>query len=133
MPLLTDPIDLKLDEDNDLVFKDGDLQFTTGIEAIVQQCRVAMQMFQDEWFLNLDAGLPYWQSILGQKPSVAIKAASIFIRRELELISGVVDILKLEVSYVKESRLLKVVWQVDTEFGDSPEDIIELRVTTGVE
>lgn len=132
MPLLTDPIDLKLDENNDLVFKDGDLQFTTGVEAIVQQCRIAMQMFQDEWFLNLDAGLPYWQSILGQKPAVAIQAAQIFIRRELELVEGVVDILKLEVSYV-ETRLLKVTWQVDTEFGDSPEDIIELRVTTGGE
>lgn len=131
MPLLTDPIDLLLDSNNDLVFKDGDLVFSTGIDAVVQQCRIAMQMFQGEWFLNLDAGLPYWESILGQKPKVAIQAAQIYIRRELELVDGVVDITKLEVTYVRESRMLKITWQVDTEFGETPADTIELRIATG--
>jgi hypothetical protein len=90
MPLLTDPIDLLLDDNNDLVFRDGDLVFSTGIEAVVQACRIVMQMFRGEWFLNLDAGLPYWESILGQKPAVAIQAATMYIRRELELVDGVV-------------------------------------------
>lgn len=133
MPLETDPIDLLLDDDNDLVFENGDLVFSKGLDAIVQQCRIAMQMFQGEWFLNLDAGLPYWESILGQKPSVAIQAAQIFVRRELELIDGVVDILKLDVSYTRETRVLSVTWQVDTEFGETPADVIELRVATGGE
>jgi hypothetical protein len=131
MPLLTDPIDLKLDENNNLVFENGDLVFTTGIDAVVQQCRIAMQMFQEEWFLNLDAGLPYWQSILGQKPAVALQAAQIYIRRELLLVDGVLDILKLEVTYERTTRTLKVSWQVDTEFGETPTDQIALRVTTG--
>lgn len=131
MPLLTDPIDLLLDDNNDLVFVDGDLVFSKGMDAIVQQCRIAMQMFQGEWFLNLDAGLPYWQSILGQKPAVAIQAAQIFIRRELELVNGVLDILKLQITYVRETRALQVSWQVDTVFGETPSDVIELRISTG--
>jgi hypothetical protein len=133
MPLLTDPIDLLLDDNNDLVFRDGDLVFSTGIEAVVQACRIVMQMFRGEWFLNLDAGLPYWESILGQKPAVAIQAATMYIRRELELVDGVVDVTKLEVTYVRETRMLKVEWQVDTEFGETPSDTIELRVATGGE
>lgn len=133
MPLLTDPIDLLIDETNDLVFRDGDLVFSTGIEAVVQGCRIAMQMFRDEWFLNLDAGLPYWDSILGQKPSVAVQAATIYIRRELQLVDGVLDITKLEVTYVRETRTLKVVWQVDTEFGETPSDTITLRIANGGE
>ena len=131
MPLLTDPIDLLLDGNNDLVFKDGDLVFSTGIDAVVQACRIAMQMFKDEWFLNLDAGLPYWDSILGQKPAVAVQAATIYIRRELELIDGVVDVTKLDVTYVRATRTLKVDWQVDTEFGETPSDTIELRIANG--
>lgn len=133
MPLLTDPIDLLVDENNDLVFKDGDLVFSTGIDAVVQACRIAIQMFMGEWFLNLDAGLPYWESILGQKPAVAIQAATIYVRRELELVDGVVAVTKLEVTYVRETRTLKVEWQVDTEFGETPSDTIALRVANGGE
>jgi hypothetical protein len=131
MPLETDPIDLLIDEDNQLVFVDGDLAWSRGIDAIVQQCRIALQMFQEEWFLNLDAGLPYWDQILGQKPVIAMQAAQIYIRRELELVDGVVDITKLEITFERVTRTLKVRWQVDTEFGETPVDEIALRVTTG--
>ena len=132
MPLLlTDPVDLLLDDDNDLVFTDGDLVFSYGVDAIAQQCKIAMLMFQGEWFLTLAAGLPYWQSILGQKPALAIQAAQIFIRRELELVDGVLDILKLQVTYVRATRALQVTWQVDTVFGETPPDVIELRISTG--
>lgn len=131
MPLITDPVDLLLDANNDLVIKDGDLQFSRGVDAIVQQCRIALQMFQGEWFLNLDAGIPYWQSILGYKPQVAIQAAQIYFRRELELVDGVDSVLKLDVNYSGINRILTVTWQVSTVFGDTPEDVIDLRVTTG--
>lgn len=134
MPLLlTDPIDLKLDNNNDLVIENGDLVFTRGIPAIVQQCRIRLQMFQGEWFLNLDAGIPYWQSILGEKPATAIEAARIFFRRELLTVDGVKQITKLDITYTGITRTLNVTWQVKTIFGDTPEDVIGLRVTTGSE
>lgn len=133
MPLLTDPIDFKLDDNNVIVFDKGDIVVTSGVDAIVQSCRIALQMFQGEWFLNLDAGIPYWQSILGQKPRVAIEAARIFFRRELELVDGVDKVTKLDISYTGSSRLMTITWQVSTVFGDTPVDEIDLRVTTGTE
>lgn len=134
MPLLiTDPIDLKLDDNNELVIENGDLVFTRGIDAIVQQCRIALQMFQGEWFLNLDVGIPYWEKILGEKPATAIEAARIFFRRELQLVEGVNRVTKLDISYTGTTRSLNVTWQVNTVFGDTPEDVIELRVLTGGE
>lgn len=131
MPLLTDPIDIKIDSDNIIVFEKGDLVFTSGIDAVVQGCRIVLQMFQGEWFLNLDAGIPYWQSILGKKPAIAIEAARIFFRRELELVDGVDKVTKLDISYSGSSRTLTINWQVSTVFGDTPVDEIDLRVTTG--
>lgn len=133
MPLLTDPIDLLLDDDNDLVIEDGDLKFSKGIDAVVQQCRIALQMFQGEWFLDLDAGIPYWQSILGHKPKVAIEAARIFMRGELERVDGVDEVTKLDIVYGGATRTLTVTWQVSTVFGETPADEIELRVLTGSE
>lgn len=131
MPLITDPIDLKLDANNELVIEDGDLVFTTGLDAIVQQCRIALQMFQGEWFLNLDVGIPYWEKILGEKPATAIEAARIFFRRELQLVDGVNKVTKLDITYTGSTRTLNVSWQVNTIFGDTPVDVIDLRVTTG--
>lgn len=126
-PLSNEPRDLLLDSDNDLVVT-TDLQFSRGITAVTQSCRIAMQLFQDEWFLDMDAGLPYWKSILAQKPSVAIAAARIFIARELRLVEGVLDILKLIVSYDGASRTLTVEWQVSTGLGDTPPDSIALSI-----
>jgi hypothetical protein len=133
MPLITDPIDLKLDANNELVIENGDLVFTRGIEAVVQQCRIALQMFQGEWFLNLDVGIPYWEKILGEKPKTAIEAARIFFRRELQLVDGVEKVTRLDVTYTGSTRTLTVTWQVSTVFGDTPADVIDLRVTTGSE
>lgn len=126
-PLTNEPRDLLLDENNDLVVT-TDLQFSRGITAVTQSCRIALQLFQDEWFLDMDAGLPYWQSILAQKPTVAIAAARIFIARELRLVEGVLDILRLLVSYDGTSRKLIVEWQVSTGLGDTPVDTIALAI-----
>lgn len=127
LPLADAPRDLLLGSDNDLVVT-TDLAFTRGIEAVTQSCRIALQMFQDEWFLDLDVGLPYWQSILAQKPSVAIAAARIFVARELRLVDGVLDILKLDVSYDGANRKLVIDWQVSTALGETSTDTIALAI-----
>lgn len=124
--LIDEPRDLLLGPDNDLVITD-DLQFTAGLAAIAQDCRIAMLMFQGEWFLDLDAGIPYWQSILGQKTTVAKKAAAIAIRSALLAVDGVQEVTKLEVS-VDVSRRMKVKWQVRCAFGETPADTIVLRI-----
>lgn len=131
MPLLTDPMDIEIGADNDIVIENGDLVWVRGLDAVVQACRIAMQMFREEWFLNLDVGLPYWQSILGQKPAIAQEALTIYVRSELMLVEGVVDVTKLQVTYDRATRAMSVTWQVDTEFGETPPDTIDLRVTTG--
>lgn len=127
MPLETDPRDLELDDENDLVI-DTDLHWTTGIEAVVQGCRIALQMFQGEWFLDLDAGIPYWDQILAQKPDVAIAAATMAFNDALLAIDGVSSILLMDIQYDNNTRTLSVRWQVRCVFGDTPVDTIALSV-----
>jgi hypothetical protein len=53
----------------------GDLQLDNGtvrltaslLEEVVQRIRVSLLLFRGEWFLDETQGVPYWQSILGQK------------------------------------------------------------------
>lgn len=126
-PLANEPRDLLLGDDNDLVIG-SDLSFSRGIGAVVQSCRIALLMFQGEWFMDLDAGLPYWQSILAQKPEVAIAAMRIFVNRELSLVEGVLEVTKLDVSYNASARELVVTWQVLTSLGETPVDTIALEI-----
>lgn len=123
LPLSDEPRDLLLGDDNDLVIT-TDLQFTKGITAVAQSCRIALQMFAGEWFLDLDAGIPYWDSILAQKPDVAIKAARIAFRSELLTSDGVIDVLKLGVTYDGDTRTMSITWQVLTALGETPVDSI---------
>lgn len=128
-PLPGEPLDLLLGPDNDIVITD-DLQFVYGVEGVMQECRIVLQLFAGEWFLNLDAGIPYWQQILGQKPQRAIAAAQIAFRRELEAVAGVGSVIKLNVSY-QASRRLRVEFQVRTTTGETPADSIALRIGGG--
>lgn len=128
LPLETDPRDLLLGPNNDLVIT-TDLQFSTGIAAIAQSCRIALQMFAGEWFLDLDAGIPYWDQILAQKSTVAKTAAAIAFRSELSLVSGVIDVTTLDVEFDGPTRTLTITWQVQTAFGETPVDTIALATS----
>jgi len=125
-PLIADAIDLLLGDDNDLVVT-TDLAFVRGIAGVAQLCRIAVQMFAGEWFLDLDVGIPYWQEIFGQTPDIAMLNARVGFRQELLAIDGVLEILVLEVEFDNAlSRTLTVTWQVRTAVGDTPVDTISV-------
>jgi len=130
--LSTDPIDLLLDSSGDLVV-DTDAHFASGIAAIAQGIRIALQMFKGEWFLDLDEGVPYLersgvaadQALIGQKFNEA-RALSEF-RKAILRAPGVNSIVTLKVA-LDAARLMRVTWAVRTTFGDTPPDTLVLGV-----
>ncbi len=125
-PLLAQPIDLLLDEDDDLVVT-TDLDLVRGIEGVAQMCRIAVQMFAGEWFLDLDVGVPYWQDILGASAEIATLSARAGFRDELLAVEGVLDLLILRVTFDDAlSRTLTVEWQVRTALGNTPLDTLTI-------
>jgi hypothetical protein len=115
--LSTDARDFLVGPDGDIVVT-TDFVFSRGVPAVVQSCRIKLMMFAGEWFLNLDAGIPYWQEILAKKPAVAIAAAKVAFREALESVDGVDKVLQLSVTFAAV-RTLNISWQVRTAFGDS--------------
>ena len=128
LPLSNEPRDLLLDKQNDLVIENGDFVFARGIDAVMQSCRIAIQMFTGEWFLNQGVGIPYWKAILGFKPSVAVRAAQLAVRSELSQVSGVVQVTRVDVVYNGTTRSLSITWQVKTGEGETPPDTIALAI-----
>lgn len=128
LPLTDEPRDLLLDNQNDLVIVNGDFALARGIDAVVQSCRIAIQMVAGEWFLDQDAGIPYWTAILAFKPAVAVRSAQIAINAELLRVVGVIQVTKLDVSFSGVSRALTITWQVKTGSGETPPDTIALAI-----
>ncbi len=125
--LEVEPRDLLLDRYNDLVIT-TDLDWSRGIPGVMQECRIKLQMFQGEWFLNLDAGIPYWGQILGQKPAIAIAAIGASFTESLLRVEDVIAVTKMSIVYNGSTRTLTVTWQVQCKFGATPVDTLAISV-----
>jgi hypothetical protein len=125
-PLADEPRDLKLGDDNDLVIFGGDLLLARGIDAVAQECRIAVQMFAEEWFLDLDAGIRYLQDILARTAQGIQLVAKREYRDELLKVDGVLEILRLDAVFNDSTRTLAVTWQVRTALGNTPADTLSV-------
>lgn len=57
-----------LDTNSDYTFGLGNQQgFLTDTAAVAQAIKTSLLLFQAEWWLDLTAGLPLWQDILGSR------------------------------------------------------------------
>lgn len=109
--------DLKIDATTgDAVIENGDIVFVTGIDAIEQDIRLALGLFQGEWFLDETAGVPYYQSILGQKFNLLV-VREIF-RQQLLARAGVLEVTSIEVEFDRATRKATVSWRVSTDLGE---------------
>jgi len=63
-------LDIRLTEDGDIDFVNGDTVVTTSYaESVQQRIIVRLRTFLGEWFLDLNYGVPYFQTILSKGTS----------------------------------------------------------------
>lgn len=71
-------MDIKLDEDGDVMFTNGGINVTeTVADSVTQRLVIKFNTYRGEWWLNTQAGLPYYQEILG-KPRQKATVDAIF-------------------------------------------------------
>lgn len=121
-----DPQDVLMDDTGDIVLDEQGLHFVSGIPAVVQAARIRMGMFATEWFLNLDIGIPYYESIMFENYDEQTARAE-FAAAILD-VPGVVEIISLTLDLASD-RTLTVTWSARTFFGDTPTDVIKLAQT----
>lgn len=118
MPYLeTDPLDLAFGADNHLQLDGDGLHFISGLSGVAQLIRIAILLFLGEWFLNLDAGMPWHQEILGQKFDAALIRQRLTER--ISKVPAVAAIVSVSVSFDSEARAVAVDYEVRTDWGDT--------------
>lgn len=105
-------------EDHDLYLdENGALAVCTNAEAVAQRVRQHLELYQGEWFLNTEAGTP-WYEFIYVEPFNQPLAESVLKIAILE-VPGVIEILEFDVNvdFTERSfRLNKVV--IKTEFDE---------------
>lgn len=101
-------MDIKLDlnlvslSNGDAIWINGPLtrEGITGpfTENVAQRLRIRMLTFEGEWFLDTTYGVPYWQRILGQKPTKS--AIDQILQQEVLSENGVKEIVSFTSSFV---------------------------------
>ena len=105
--------DIALGTDGDLSISAGDIVLISGAEAIVQAIRIRLQFFKGEWFIDLNAGIPWFQDVLVKNPDVNL-LYSIFRKALLET-PGVLAVNALSLSLDRGTRTLTVSYRVSTD------------------
>lgn len=84
-------IDFALDpQSGDLIFEDFDFSLVGGVNQIAQNLAIRLRFIQGEWFLNILAGIPYYQYFFIKNPN-QIQVES-FLKNEIASTRGVTNI-----------------------------------------
>lgn len=109
-------IDLALNSDHDIYITDRDLTLIDGASALKQRLKIRFWSFYQEWYLNRDFGLPYYQGILG-KPTLRGFLETKFRNMILDT-PGVEELLYFEMNYENSTRELTIRFDVRSEDGE---------------
>lgn len=91
----------------DLALSDAGSEVLTTLlsEEVAQRLTVKLNFFKGEWFVNLFAGTPYFQQILGKAADSTIRSVMSSIISETE---GVASLSSLEVTRDRAARTVAI-------------------------
>ena len=127
----TDPVDWKLDANNDLVIP---IEWTRGSPAIAQAIGIKIRAFKGDWFLDRSLGVPYLEgetvveadAIIGSNFD-SVKTEAIF-RRLLLTTEGVAKIETLTATFSGSTRIMTISYQVWTIYGHLLSNTVALEI-----
>lgn len=93
---------LAINSDNDIYFDSSSrlvlIEGANTDEEILQRIKIRLRFFKEEWFLNTDHGIPYFQDILGSKSLDNNILESIF-RKAILDVEGVKTLIESSVDF----------------------------------
>lgn len=110
--------DFQLTEnENDLELINKDFYITTEFSRYVsQKLRIRLSMFKGEWYLNINKGLPYFESIWIKNPNVSY-IEDLF-KIEITTCPGIEELLSFNLTIEKSTRELFVDFTAKLENGE---------------
>jgi hypothetical protein len=113
--------DLAFDNAGDLLIEDYDISFVSGVDQIVQNLAFRLRFFLGEWYLDTEAGIPYYQDFFIKAPN-QIRVESV-LKQEILNTEGIVDLTAFSSDFNSSLRKFSVIFSASTNEG-----IINLEV-----
>ena len=109
-------IDLRMTPDGDLDFEGFDLPTVTDGEQVAQRLRIKLRTFLGEVRLNTQAGVPWFEEILGVVPADLNRIEAI-LREQILNTPEVQSIEAFEVDYDGAARLYTMSYRAVSDYG----------------
>lgn len=107
---------------HDLYISNGQIARVSNSEAIAQTVKTRLLTVQEEWFLDLNAGLPWFTKMLGATPDLyKIRG---YVAREIINTNGVEDLKTVELLYNKKDRKLDIEFTYVDIFGNTVSEVL---------
>lgn len=91
---------------NDLHFDGGNLVVVRGAAAVGQHVRQRLKTFEEEWFLDTTAGVPWLAQIMGREYDPALAEA--VVKAEILDTHAVTEITSFSVGFNRGARNLEI-------------------------
>lgn len=102
---------------HDLFLNDNDLQIASGADQLEQNLKIRLMFFKNEWFLDTDSGVPYYENILVKNPNIG-NIESIYKAIIMDT-PGVQEILEFKSEFDNTTREYSISFKVRTDYGES--------------
>jgi hypothetical protein len=107
----------RLDANHNPVYGSGAADFLTDLEATAQIIETSLLLFQGEWWNNLQAGLPLFQSIIAQPENNRQATIALLIQQVIYGVDYVTGLTNVQVNYTPSTRQFTYSCIVQTAFG----------------
>ena len=102
--------DIKLDSNNDIAVENNDILIITASEEVRQRLLQNLRAFKNDWFLNLEAGVPYFENVF--RKDYSIEVINTILKDVILNTPGVIELLSLETNIDDSLRQLTVAFEV---------------------
>lgn len=107
---------------HDLDTSGFELHIAEGLDATAQRIKVRLKLFLGEWFLDLLAGIPYYQDILVKNPDET--AINAIIKEAILSVPTVIELVTYTASLDNARRTFTVTFHCRTEDGTIESDFV---------
>jgi hypothetical protein len=104
-------------ETHDISVTDGQISRVTASDEIAQRIKTRILLVQQEWFLNLEAGLPWFTELTGK--NVDLYKVRSYISLLINQTEGVDQLVSLDLDVDQSSRKLNIEFKYIDIYGNT--------------
>jgi len=105
-----------LNKCNDLFLENGRIGTIQAGDQVVQHVRTRLLTYLGEWFLDINAGLPYFQNIFTKPVNLTLTES--VIKNEILQTPDVNKLVSFEFTFDRTKRILEIEFEAETTFGE---------------